>query len=59
MISVAYIFSKAVNTKNINAVSAPMITLSQSKLGHASHGFSDPEIETPRQSYKEIGKYAS
>ena len=50
------IFSKALNTKNTNAVSAPMITLSQRKFGHASHGYLDQEIKTPRQSYREIEK---
>jgi len=49
-------FSKALNTKNTNAVSAPMITLSQRKFGHASHGYLDQEIKTPRQSYREIEK---
>ena len=39
---------QALNTKN--TISAPMVTLSQRKFGHASHGYLDPEIKTPRQS---------
>ena len=48
------IFFKALNTKN--TISAPMVTLSQRKFGHASHGYLDQEIKTPRQSYREIEK---
>jgi hypothetical protein len=33
-----------------------MTTLSQSKLRHASHGYLDPEIKTPRPSYREVEK---